>query len=139
QNPEATLLLAANAELPACPEAPNDIAEIDPCRAIDPTLTTIRIDAHDGQPLAVAAFFAVHATSMVNATDAYNGDLFAVATARAEAALAAARTGLGDPVVALFNGPEGDVSPNWTTQGRLDTLALGTRLGDAIVDTAALD
>jgi neutral ceramidase len=140
QNPEAALLLAANAGLPPCPEAPSDAAapDVDPCRAIDPTLTTVRIDELDGRPIAVAAFFAVHATSMVNATDAYNGDLFAVATARAEAALASARTGLGDPVVALFNGPEGDVSPNWTTQGRADTLALGSRLGDAIIRTAAL-
>ena len=140
QNPEAALLVAANAELPTCPEAPNDAAaaDIDPCRAIDPTLTTVRIDELDGRPIAVAGFFAVHATSMVNATDAYNGDLFAIATARAEAALASARPDLGDPVVALFNGPEGDVSPNWTTQGRNDTLALGTRLGDALVHTAAL-
>ncbi|HLT38627.1 MAG TPA: neutral/alkaline non-lysosomal ceramidase N-terminal domain-containing protein, partial [Enhygromyxa sp.] len=140
QNPEAPLLLAANAELPSCPEAPvdADTPDIDPCRAIDPTLTTVRLDGLDGRPLAIAAFFAVHATSMVNATDAYNGDLFAVATARAEAALVDARTDLGDPVVALFNGPEGDVSPNWVTQGRADALELGTRLGDAIVDAAAL-
>lgn len=140
QNPEAPLLLAANTELPTCPEAPVDAEtpDIDPCRAIDPTLTTLRIDGLDGRPLAVAAFFAVHATSMVNATDVYNGDLFAVATARAEAALATAHVDLGDPVVALFNGPEGDVSPNWTTQGRADTLALGARLGEAIIDAAAL-
>jgi neutral ceramidase len=140
QNPEAPLVLAANAELPTCPEAPVDAAtpNIDPCQAIDPTLTTLRLDGLDGRPFAVAAFFAVHATSMVNATDAYNGDLFAVATARAEAALAHARSDLGDPVVALFNGPEGDVSPNWTTQGRTETLALGTRLGDAIVDAAGV-
>lgn len=140
QNPEAPLLLAANAELPTCPEAPvdADTPDIDPCRAIDPTLTTVRVDDLDGRPLAVAAFFAVHATSMVNATDAYNGDLFAVATARAEAALADARGDLGDPVVALFNGPEGDVSPNWVTQGRADAVALGDRLGAAIVDAAAL-
>jgi neutral ceramidase len=141
ENPEAPLLLAANAELPGCPEAPTDAAtpDIDPCRAIDPTLTTIRVDELDGRPLAVAAFFAVHATSMINATDVYNGDLFAVATARAEAALGGARAELGDPVVALFNGPQGDVSPNWQTQGRVDTVALGTALGDAIAEGAALD
>ncbi|MFO7562723.1 MAG: neutral/alkaline non-lysosomal ceramidase N-terminal domain-containing protein [Enhygromyxa sp.] len=140
QNPEAPLLLAANTELPTCPEAPVDAEtpDIDPCQAIDPTLTTLRLDGLDGRPLALAAFFAVHATSMVNATDAYNGDLFAVATARAEAALARTRTDLGDPVVALFNGPEGDVSPNWATQGRADALTLGGRLGDAIIDAAGL-
>ncbi len=141
QNPEAPGIVAANAGLPACPEAPADAdaADIDPCRAIDPTLTIVRVDELDGRPLALTGFFAVHATSMVNATDVYNGDLFAVATARAEAALALARPDIGDPVVALFNGPEGDVSPNWISQGRDDAIMLGDRLGRAIVGTAGLD
>ncbi|PRQ05030.1 Neutral ceramidase [Enhygromyxa salina] len=142
-NPEAELLIAGNAELPRCPDAPRDrepeAAGVDPCQAVDPTLTTLRIEDRDGEALAIAAFFAVHATSMINATDAYNGDLFAVATAHAEAALHRARPELGDPVVALFNGPEGDVSPNWRTQGRADALALGTTLGAAIVESALAD
>lgn len=135
QNPEAELLVEHNAGLPTCASAPADPGvEIDPCRAIDPTLTTLRIEDLDGRPRAIAAFFAVHATSMVNATDAYNGDLFAVATAKAEAALRLAAPELADPVVALFNGAEGDVSPHWESQGRLDALVLGERLGAAIVD-----
>lgn len=108
--------------------------EIDPCQAIDPTLTTLRIEDLEGRPRAIAAFFAVHATSMVNATDAYNGDLFAVATAKAEAALRREAPELADPVVALFNGAEGDVSPHWESQGRADALVLGERLGAAIID-----
>lgn len=141
QNPEAPLLLAANAALPPCPDAPVAAGApgVDACRAIDPTLTIVRIDQVDGQPLALAAFVAVHATAMLNATDVYSGDLFAVATARAEAALGRARGDGVDPVVALFNGPEGDVSPNWTTQGRRSALALGERLADAIIDTAQLE
>jgi neutral ceramidase len=151
ENPEAAGILAANARLPTCPDAPADAEApgVDPCQAIDPTLTVLRLDDLDGRPLALAGFFAVHATSMVNATDVYNGDLFAVATARAEAALAQAHARapgpgsgsarLGDPVVALFNGPEGDVSPHWMSQGRGDALTLGGRLGDAIVATAGLD
>jgi neutral ceramidase len=137
RNPEARLLVEHNAEIPTCPEAPADPGvEIDPCRAVDPTLTTLRIEDLDGRPRAIAAFFAVHATSMVNATDAYNGDLFGVATARAEAALRRAAPELADPVVALFNGAEGDVSPHWESQGRADALVLGERLGAAIVDVA---
>ena len=140
QNPEAGELLAQNASLPTCPDAPLDAeaGDIDACRAIDPTLTTLRIDDLQGRPLALAAFFAVHATAMINRTHVYNGDLFAVATARAEAGLARARPELGDPVVALFNGPEGDVSPNWDQQGRPATEALGERLGAAIGTTAGL-
>jgi neutral ceramidase len=135
RNPEAPLLVEHNAGLPSCPEAPTDPGiELDPCQAIDPTLTTLRIEDLEGRPRAIAAFFAVHATSMVNATDAYNGDLFAVATAKAEAALHQAAPELADPVVALFNGAQGDVSPHWESQGRADALVLGERLGAAIVD-----
>jgi neutral ceramidase len=140
RNPEAELLVEHNAALPTCPEAPTDPGvELDPCQAIDPTLTTLRIEDLEGRPRAIAAFFAVHATSMVNATDAYNGDLFAVATAKAEAALHLAAPELADPVVALFNGAEGDVSPHWESQGRADALALGERLGAAILDVGLGD
>jgi neutral ceramidase len=139
-NPEATLLVEHNAGLPSCPDAPRDPrVDLDPCRSIDPTLTTLRIEDLDGRPRAIAAFFAVHATSMVNATDAYNGDLFAVATAQAEAALRRAAPELADPVVALFNGAEGDVSPHWESQGRADALVLGERLGAAIIDVGLRD
>lgn len=141
ENPEAPLILAANAELPTCPDAPKDAGtgEVDPCHAVDPTLTTLRIEDLDGRPRAIAAFFAAHATAMVNATDAYNGDFFAVAVATAEVALGEARPDLGEPVVALFNGPEGDVSPNWTTQGRGDALALGAALGQAIAQASVAE
>lgn len=130
-NPEAAALLEANAALPAC-----NADEPAACRAIDPTLTTLRIDDAQGQAIAVAAFFAVHATAMPNAVDAYHGDLSTIATHAAEQALAAASPHEG--VVALFNGAEGDVSPDWSTQGRASTLALGERLGAAIVATAGL-
>jgi neutral ceramidase len=140
RNPEAELLVEHNAALPTCPEAPADLGvEMDPCQAVDPTLTTLRIEDLDGRPRAIAAFFAVHATAMVNATDAYNGDLFAVATAKAEAALHLAAPELADPVVALFNGAEGDVSPHWESQGRANALVLGDRLGAAIVDVGLRD
>jgi neutral ceramidase len=146
-NPEADALLAANADLPGCTadrerlanqslerDLPREHPEA--CRAIDPTLTTLRLDDAEGRPIAVAAFFAVHATAMSNWTDAYNGDLFAIASHRAESALVHDR---GEVVVALFNGAEGDVSPDWHVQGRAATQALGERLGLAVVATAGID
>jgi len=138
-DPEAALIVAHNqaAGLPGCPAGLREGAdlelELDPCHAVDPTLTSLRIEDLDGRPMAIAAFFAVHATSMLNATDVYNGDLFAVATTRAEAALAQAHGSLATPVVALFNGPEGDISPDWDAQGRATALELGARLGEAII------
>lgn len=138
-NPEAAGILAANEALPTCPDYPREVEGVDPCQAVDPTLTTLRIEGLDGRPVAIAAFFAAHPTAMQNYVHAYGGDFFGLATARAEAALShATGEGLGDAVVALFNGPQGDISPNWTEQGRPSTLVLGERMGAALIDAAGL-
>ncbi|MCA9685791.1 MAG: neutral/alkaline non-lysosomal ceramidase N-terminal domain-containing protein, partial [Myxococcales bacterium] len=133
ENPEAAGVLATNADLETCPDYPREVEGVDPCQAVDPTLTTLRIEDLEGRALAVAAFFAAHPTTMVNLTDAYNGDFFAIATAAAEARLAATSAEAGgptiaDPVVALFNGPQGDISPNWEEQGPPAARELGARL-----------
>jgi neutral ceramidase len=121
-------ILAHNAALsPGRPDA---------YRAIDPTLTVLRADAADapGEPIAVAAFFAVHATVMGPASEVYSSDLFGIAETLAERRLGA---GIArPPVVALLNGAEGDVSPDWDEQDRRNTLRLGTRLAGGIVAAA---
>ena len=132
-NPEAAALLAANADLPAC-----SLASTQPevCKAIDPSLTTLRIDDLEGRSIAIAAFVAVHPTTMGHDAEVYNGDLFAIASQRAEAALVDDDHSEG--VVALFNGAEADVSPDWRVQGRASANALGERLGQAILATAGV-
>lgn len=145
EDPEAEGLIEANTALPGC-EHPDNATWVDtglaenPCHAVDPLLdTVVARDAESDAVIAVAAVFGVHDTAMPNRTPVYHGDLFGLATRRAAAELA--EGGSEGAVVALFNGPEGDVSPNWTTQGRSATTALGNGLGEAIaasVDTEGL-
>ena len=99
-------------------------------RPVDPRLAVLQVDALDDptRSIATVAVFAMHPTAMPNRTPVYGGDVFGVATARAASATGG--------VVALFNGPEGDVSPAYEVQGRHDTTRLGRRLGNAIVATA---
>lgn len=135
---EANALLVANAGLPGCRELPPELAPvegIDPCHAVSPVLDVLHVieasaSEDQGRTIAVAGFFAMHPTAMPNKTELYHADVFGVATTRAQAQL-------GQGVVALFNGAEGDVSPNWSPQGRPSTVGLGQALGDALI--AALD
>lgn len=145
ENPEAQALIESNVSLPGCEHPENATAVdletgVDPCHAVDPKLDTlVARDAESEAVIAVAAVFGVHATAMLNRTPVYHGDLFGVASRRAQDELA--EQGHEGVVVAVFNGPEGDISPNWRAQGRGATVALGRGLGDAVVaslDTAGL-
>lgn len=141
ENPETDALLKSNARLPGCEHPENATwvdmeSGVDPCHAVDPKLDTlVARDSGSGSVIAVAAIFGVHATAMPNRTPVYHGDLFGVASRRAQDELI--EQGNDNAVVAVFNGPEGDISPNWRTQGRGATVALGRGLGEAVV--ASLD
>ncbi len=74
---------------------------------------------------------------MPNRTPVYHGDLFGIAARHAQTDLRA--DGNAGAVVAVFNGPEGDVSPNWRSQGRSATTALGHGLGEAVVGALQTD
>jgi neutral ceramidase len=142
RDPEASELLKANAGLPGCAELDSELAPVpgvDPCHAVSPVLELLHViesrpgtaaSAAEGRTIAVAGFFAMHPTSMPNKTELYHADVFGIATARAQALLS---KGGGEGVVGLWNGAQGDVSPNWELQGRTSTVGLGQALGDAIV------
>ncbi|MCR9163069.1 MAG: neutral/alkaline non-lysosomal ceramidase N-terminal domain-containing protein [Nannocystaceae bacterium] len=142
-NPEATDLVDANAGLPGCEHPDNatwvdtGLAE-DPCHAVDPTLDTlVARDANSERVIAVASFVGVHATAMPNRTPVYHGDLFGLAAQHAQSSLR--DQGHAGAVVAVFNGPEGDVSPNWRAQGYAATVALGHGLGEAVTGSLRTD
>jgi neutral ceramidase len=124
-NPEARQILAENATLPG------DSASY---RAVDPRLALLRISTSTQPvlPIAVAAFISVHPTAMSHATEVYNSDLFGVATTLAEHELRGVSHAQA-PVVALFNGAEGDIQPAWQQQDRRNALRLGRLLADKIV------
>lgn len=129
QNGEAAQqLLRENANLDIIP-TPFPVGGEKAYRAIDPTLTVIRAVPPNGagDPVAVVAFYALHPTAMGPATQVYSSDLFGVASTLVE-------NELGDSVVAIFNGAEGDVAANWMRQDRPSTLALGKLLAGGIKD-----
>ena len=132
-NPEANDVLEANRDLPLCkpsPEYPDEEA----CRAVYPIIQTLRFEEAGGgnRLIAGAAFLAVHPTVLTAAqTEVYSADLFGVAALTAERHLR--DTGDSDPVIALFNGAEGDVSATWERRDRGELLTLGEALASRVV------
>ncbi len=129
-NPESSTILQKHATLPV----PDDVSPDDRVlyHAVDPRLTLLHIEplAEPGATIAMAAFVAVHPTSMRATAEVYNSDLFGVAATLAEQRL---RTASQDAVVAIFNGALGDISPAWKQQDRRDTMRLGRLLADKMV------
>ena len=110
------------------------VGDEDAYRAVDPTLRVLRAE-RAGEPdalLAAVAFYAVHPTVMDAVTEVYNSDIFGVASGQVERSLAATSPGGTAPVVAIFNGAEGDVSANWRRRDRTETIELGNMLADGI-------
>jgi neutral ceramidase len=109
-------------------------------QAVDPKLTILKIEPPGGAikaPIAVAAFFAVHPTSMGPETEVYSSDIFGVASTLVEQYL---RNHFSNEncVVAFFNGAEGDISANWKTRNRQNTLRIGEGLANGIFKALAL-
>lgn len=153
RDPEAAEILKENEDLPLgrtnelfpAPEA---------FRAIDPTMSVLKLTAVDGQLVALAVFAATHPTTMSHDFLLYSGELYGAVSLSAERRLALKHPGSAQsipqadasedappahwgPVVAMFNGAEGDVSPYWEMQGRATTMSLADRLAQAVLDTAA--
>jgi len=132
-NPECKSILEQNSWVPLAKtsqEFPNKIAS----RAIDPRLRVLQINGKRGL-IAVVGFLAMHNTTMSHDSEVYNADAFGVAETEAEQILR--DQGLGDPIVTLFNGPEGDVSPMWSEQDRATCLDIGSRIARALAHSEA--
>jgi neutral ceramidase len=131
---EAKDILQENADLPVGEEVPG-YPFPESYHAIDPTLRMLRIReaALPNRDIAIAAFVAVHATSLTHDAEVYNSDLFGVAAVSAERRLSSGTGSTLPPVVAIFNGAEGDISPAWIRQDRRDTLSIGEELAENIL------
>jgi len=135
-NPRAPLLLDASLSpnCPLWPDDPDTPDQPDPraCQAVRPRVELLAI-RRTGSPafLGVAAFVPVHATVLPPSLEVYSSDLFGVADALLENAASCAKLA-SDPVVAFFNGAEGDVSPTWTRRDLDDAVDHGTRLATKV-------
>ncbi len=137
QNPECREILRENATSQVgavTPEYPDTMAY----HAVDPHLRILRIDPANepgAMPIAIAAFYAVHPNAMGGEPEVYSSDIFGVAEAEVLRRIDRGTPGNGpQPVVAIFNGAEGDISSVWVAHGRKTTLKLGTQLASAIVE-----
>jgi neutral ceramidase len=131
---EANDILQENADLPVG-EKVKGYPFPESYHAIDPTLRVLRIREASlpNRDIAIAAFVAVHATSLTHKAEVYNSDLFGVAAVSAERRLSSGNSSTLTPVVAIFNGAEGDISPAWVRQDRRDTLSIGEELAENIL------
>lgn len=131
--PDAAALIEENRDLPIR-ATPFRVGGEDAYRAVDPKLRVLRAEraGEPGRLLAAVAFCALHPTVMDTATEVYNSDVFGVASGEVERSLGAARPSGPAPVVAIFNGPEGDVSANWRRRDRAETVELGRLLAGGI-------
>ena len=124
ENPEADEIVAGNTSLPACTLSswtPQPRA----CKAVDPSVAVLLAEAvGERRLIAAGVFMAVHATAMPNSTVFYQGDVFGLTALDLERRLAEE----GAPVVAVFNGAEGDVSPTWDRQSYAAALAVSDRI-----------
>jgi neutral ceramidase len=104
-------------------------------RAVDPTLTVLRVDRRvetDGavryEPYGLLATFGAHPTVLSHASTHYSGDAFGYASRYVAQAIA--KPGF---VAALANGIEGDVMFARGTTGVREARRFGRRLADEIV------
>jgi neutral ceramidase len=130
-NPEADSILASNVALPLCPPHP-EYPDPESCRAVDPRVVTLRVEAESGGLIAAVVVFAAHPTLISHLSAVYSADLHGAVAVGLERRLAAAASApdaaSGSPIVAVFNGAEGDVSGVWIHQTREDVV----RVADAI-------
>lgn len=139
RNHDCDAMLSGNSQVPPIfPPVPLAFPiDTSSYRAVDPYLTILRADSAGrpgAPPIAVVAFFPVHNTAMGASTEVYTGDVFGVATRMTEQALQGSAA--QPPVVALFNSAEGDISPNWYRQDRLNTVRIGSTLAKSLHDGA---
>jgi neutral ceramidase len=131
---DALALIEENGSIPIR-KTPFPAGGDDAYRAIDQTMRVIHVQTPGSKPstLCVLAFYAVHPTVMNTTTEVYNSDIFGVATSLVECSLLGSAGASIDPVVAIFNGPEGDVAANWKRRDREDAIEVGGVLADGIM------
>ncbi|HYD50867.1 MAG TPA: neutral/alkaline non-lysosomal ceramidase N-terminal domain-containing protein [Terriglobales bacterium] len=133
-NREHAEVLEENADLPLCVPAPG-FPEPRACRAVDPRVTTLRVTGREsGGLIGLAGFLGVHPTVMTHDLEVYSGDLFGTASILTEQELGGGTIDASAPVVALFNGAEGDITTTWIKQDRRDLMRLAQQLSTALLE-----
>ena len=146
-NPEAEEVLEENGEqqlnprLSRCPVAsqswPHDEYPYErACRAVHARVDLLRFRAKsDGSDIALAVFVPAHTTILDAATEVYSGDVFNLAATMIETEIASGPqcgAATGEPVVAMFNGSQGDVSLQWERRTRGEAIRFAEKLTEHV-------
>lgn len=130
---EVAALRSANPLPISCPaRCPDSLA----CRSVRQRIDFLEVvDATaPSRVIGVGVFLAAHATVLSTDNELYSPDFFGVASTLLETGAAGCLGGSPPPVVAVFNGAEGDVSPAWE-QGRRDrrgVLDIATEVAEKV-------
>jgi neutral ceramidase len=117
-------------------------------RAIDPCLDVLTVhelgpDGSKGGPIGSLSFFAMHPTVLPNTTRLLGADVYGVVSRVVEREMrdewqkkAPGEAAERDPVHAIVNTNEGDLSPAWTAGSVAEAIEIGSHLGKRIVEAS---
>ena len=104
-----------------------DISKEEVESMMDQRLSTIIVKDTAGKIKGILASYAMHPTSTGDATEVYSSDVFGLASVYASQILT------DHPVIAFYNGAEGDVAPNYQFHNRADAVCIASDLSESIV------
>lgn len=135
RNGEAGAFLAGNAALPGDCLLAEDQTDERACRAVRALVEIVEFVDAGNQVIASTVFLAAHPTVLSSQTEVFTGDLFEATSTLLEQKRLGACASYSPPVVALFNGAQGDASVTWRRRDRyelLNTDPVPARLGLAV-------
>lgn len=110
------------------------VSESELISMVDPTLTMLVVRKQTGALTGILATYAVHPTATGDKTEIYSADLFGLAATYCADAIKSdsAQYRTTPPLVAFFNGAEGDVAPQYYHHDRADAVRIAHRLADSM-------
>ena len=108
--------------------------------AVKPSISVLKIvsTAPGNRVIAVIGFVAVHPTAMSHETEVYQSDIFGIAEKLLEPNFTWNTDIPSRRVIAIFNGPEGDVSTCWEDhQDKRSAIEMGTLLKNRMFELAS--
>jgi len=121
-NGESGEFLDGNSGIPDDCKLAEGRSEKRACRAVRSEVEIVEFKDATNTRIASAVFLAAHATVLSATSEIFSGDLFGAAATLVEQERVEGCSDYGAPVVALFNGAQGDVSPTWEHRNRFELV-----------------
>lgn len=100
---------------------------------VDERLTVITVKNLAGKITGILASYPMHPTATGDATEVYSADVFGLASIKVSQEVSDKQNIPNKPVVAFYNGAEGDVAPIYKFHYRQDAVCIANELSAAIV------